>query len=111
MRPGQALLYFVAALLVLLAIGIGKGNAMDPYTGIQRPDNKGSCCGGGEHGDCKPMQHNEVRYNGKNYEVFVNGAWISVPNETIIEREMPGGGTHLCYNGQVLCFIKEPVKL
>lgn len=60
------------------------------YKKLLRPDTKTSCC---NLTDCRPTSGRML--NG-NYEVKVNGAWISVPSDKIIPTSAPDGGYHVC---------------
>ena len=60
------------------------------YDTLQRPDTKGSCC---NLTDCRPTQG---RVAGDRYEIKVNGAWVSVPADKVVNRSAPDMGFHVC---------------
>ena len=68
-----------------------------------------SCC---NHTDCRPTQS---RMNGDHYEVKVDGQWVSVPKDRIMNMVAPDGGAHVCapqqieeYEGAIFCVILPP---
>src|SRR5262249_55468564 len=67
----------------------------DFYAKLKRNDGGGPCC---NNSDCRPTQSRKA--NGS-YEVTVDGAWISVPEDTINRAIAPDGGTHVCAPQQV----------
>jgi len=60
------------------------------YKKLLRPDTKTSCC---NLTDCRPTSGRMVDGH---YEVKVNGAWVSVPQDKIIPTSAPDGGYHVC---------------
>ncbi len=60
------------------------------YKKLLRPDTKTSCC---NMTDCRPTSGRMVDGH---YEVKVNGAWISVPQDKILPTSAPDGGYHVC---------------
>jgi hypothetical protein len=79
------------------------------YKKLLRPDTKTSCC---NLTDCRPTSG---RVSAGHYEVKVNGAWVSVPQEKIIPTSAPDGGYHVCapinFSGQpneLYCVIVAP---
>ena len=79
------------------------------YKQLVRPDAKTSCC---NLTDCRPTSGRMV--NG-NYEVKVNGSWVSVPPSKIVPVSPPDGGYHVCapfnFKGQpeeLYCVVLPP---
>jgi hypothetical protein len=76
-------------------------DAHDIYSPLR--DSKGaSCCNGR---DCRPAPY---RVTPTGVQMYVDGGWIAIPDETIRYRALPGdpggtGGTHWCgtYNEHV----------
>lgn len=62
----------------------------DFYQHLVRPGTKVSCC---NHHDCRPTTGRVV---GSNYEVKVNGAWVTVPSDKIVKSSAPDLGFHVC---------------
>lgn len=60
------------------------------YSGLQRPDGKGSCC---NLFDCRSTS---VRSVDDHYEVMKDGRWVPVPMDKIIKKSAPDGGAHIC---------------
>jgi hypothetical protein len=79
----------VAALV--LAAGCGGAGAHEWYTGLQRPDVGGSCCGGQ---DCHPTSMC-VLPGGKE---GLTAAWgcIPIPRDKVVGTSSPDGATHIC---------------
>jgi hypothetical protein len=55
------------------------------------------------------------RMNGDHYEVKVDGQWVSVPKDRIMNMVAPDGGAHVCapqqieeYEGAIFCVILPP---
>ena len=67
----------------------------DFYSKLKRNDGQGSCC---NLMDCRPTQSRTV---GDHYEVKVDGEWMPVPNDKIINVVAPDGGAHVCAPRQV----------
>ena len=61
----------------------------DFYNHLLQKDGS-SCC---NHTDCRPTQSRMV---GNHYEVKVDGAWVSVPKDKVINVLAPDGGAHVC---------------
>jgi hypothetical protein len=57
------------------------------YQSLLRPDTKEPCC---NLTDCRPTSGRQV---GGYYEVKVNGAWVSVPPEKILNKTAPDLGS------------------
>jgi hypothetical protein len=61
------------------------------YATLERKDgSRMPCC---SQNDCRPTQSRMV---GNQYEVKVDGRWLSVPENTIIDVVAPDGGAHVC---------------
>jgi len=54
-----------------------------------------SCC---NHTDCRPTQSRMV---GNHYEVKVDGQWVAVRKDKIINVVAPDGGAHVCAPHQI----------
>jgi hypothetical protein len=101
----------VLASLALLVSWSVSSEAHDIYTGLT-DRNGASCC---NHLDCRPARY---RMTPAGVEMYVNGKWIAVPDDTIQYRMLPGdtgetAGGHWCgYDfGQrirTLCTILPP---
>ena len=101
----------VLASLVLLVSWSVPLQAHDIYTGLTDM-NGASCC---NNRDCRPARY---RMTPEGVELFVNGRWITVPDDTIQYRMLPGdtgetAGGHWCgYDlGQrirMICTILPP---
>jgi hypothetical protein len=81
----------------------------DFYSTLRRNDGGGPCC---SMMDCRPTQSRKV--NGS-YEVKVDGAWISVPQDKINNVIAPDSGAHVCapeqvgsHKGELFCVILPP---
>jgi hypothetical protein len=81
------------------------------YSTLKRPDGAGPCC---SDGDCRPTASQTV---GDHYEVKVDGLWLPVPREAIVNVIAPDGGAHVCApssegraytRGVVYCVILPP---
>jgi hypothetical protein len=69
----------------------------------------GSCC---NHSDCRPS---ESRMIGDHYEVKVDGRWVRVRENQILNVVAPDGGTHVCApeqieedEGVIYCVVLPP---
>ena len=79
------------------------------YKNLLRPDTKTSCC---NMTDCRPTSG---RITQGHYEIKVNGAWISVPQDKILHLAAPDGGYHVCAPlnfkgtpGELYCVVVAP---
>ena len=79
------------------------------YAKLRRNDGGGPCCG---MMDCRPTQSRKVRGY---YEVKVDGEWIPVPEDKIINVIAPDSGAHVCApkqkggnKGELFCVILPP---
>jgi hypothetical protein len=69
--------------------GDGHGRWHEFYATLKTPFGI-SCC---RDQDCRPTQSRRV---GDHYEVKVDGSWMSVSRDVIIDVIAPGGGAHVC---------------
>jgi hypothetical protein len=91
-------------------VGAGHAKWHDTfYKKLLRPDTKTSCC---NMTDCRPTAG---RITQGHYEVKVNGAWISVPQDKILQTAAPDGGYHVCAPlnfkgapGELYCVVVAP---
>ena len=79
------------------------------YEGLVRKDTKTSCC---NLADCRPTS---VRQVGENFEVKVDGVWMTVPQHAIQRVTAPDGGAHVCApvqqgvnRGVIFCVVLPP---
>ena len=115
----------IATLLVSLAAGSaagqhhaapdsgwrGEGHAQnhDWYQDLRQPGTNYSCCNGsarGNEGDCRPTrayQDDEGRWF-----ALLNGRWVAVAPQVILEAMSPDGRSHICANpyGRIFCFLR-----
>jgi hypothetical protein len=68
-----------------------------------------SCC---NRADCRPTQSRMV---GDHYEVKVDGEWVRVPKDKLINMVAPDGGAHVCAphpiaesDGVIYCVVLPP---
>jgi hypothetical protein len=80
----------------------------DFYEHLSQKDG-GSCC---NHSDCRPTQS---RMLGDHYEVKVDGQWVPVRKDKIINVVAPDGGAHVCApheiegdQGLIYCVVLPP---
>ncbi len=78
------------------------------YDHLLRKDGS-SCC---NHSDGRPTQS---RMAGDHYEGKVDGEWVGVPKDRIMNMVAPDGGAHVCapqqieeYEGAIFCVILPP---
>jgi hypothetical protein len=62
-----------------------------------------SCC---RDQDCRPTQSRRV---GDHYEVKVNGSWMSVSRDVIIDVIAPDGGAHVCALSGSDAIVEVPI--
>lgn len=75
------------------------------YDGLRVPHSRMSCC---SVSDCRTV---EYRTRGDHYEAFVEGRWISIPPDKILQRtDNPTGHAVLCWTPAlgVMCFVRGP---
>ncbi|MBV8913052.1 MAG: hypothetical protein JOZ05_08455, partial [Acetobacteraceae bacterium] len=75
------------------------------FRGLRVPGTGTSCC---SIADCRPA---ESRIVGDHYEVFIDGKWLRVPPELILERaDNPTGRAVVCWTptAGILCFVRGP---
>jgi hypothetical protein len=99
----------VACLLAMPALGAPPPDA-DPgmapwFRGLHVPGTGTSCC---SIADCRPV---DSRIVGDHYEALVEGKWLAVPRDLILEREdNPTGRAVVCWTptAGILCFVRGP---
>lgn len=101
------LLVIAALLVALFATTV---QAHDPYMDLKQPGNGYSCCSGKAqtmHGDCEAVL---ARYAFKAWWAFVEGEWVEVPQDKVLDVISFDGKAHFCgTKTNVLCFIRpEP---
>ncbi len=109
---GQALAYFAIVLLCLLICREAKSH--DFYSGWMKPDKPAeSCC---NKQDCHEVKSRKLADG--SYEVFIEGEWVSIPKEKILDPLKPEnktpGGAHVCRRPgttEIYCFREEEVKM
>ena len=103
-------LAFTAALLSASRVQAAPPPDADPalapwFRGLQAPDTGRSCC---SVADCRPM---EVRTRGDHYEVLIEGQWLVVPPEKVLNRsDNPTGRAVVCWTPAfgIMCFVHGP---
>jgi len=81
----------------------------DFYAKLRRNDGQGPCC---NQTDCRPTQSRMI---GDHYEIKLDGEWVQVPTDKIINAVAPDGGAHVCapeqinhHKGVLFCVIPPP---
>lgn len=106
----RAIGFLLAACILLVIVGFAKNaRAHDPYTRWQRPDTGGSCC---NNYDCRQAS---ARYNGKGWEVLLEGQWVEVPPGRVLDpmkHKNPDGMHHVCVSPahHIFCFMPGEAK-
>ena len=75
------------------------------FRDLREPDTGRSCC---SISDCRPA---EARTRGDHYEVLIEGQWLPVPPEKVLNRsDNPTGRAVVCWTRilGILCFIRGP---
>jgi hypothetical protein len=75
------------------------------FQGLRQPGTGISCC---SIADCRQT---DARINGSHYEAMIDGAWLPVPADKILERtDNPTGRAIICYTPSlgIMCFIRGP---
>ena len=75
------------------------------FNNLRQPWTNALCC---SVADCRPVAS---RRREERYEVFIDGAWRRVPDDTVMERsDNPTGRAVACWTprGGVLCFVPAP---
>ena len=73
------------------------------FQSLRQPDTGVSCC---SIADCRTVDY---RTDGDRYEAFIEGRWIIVPREKILQRiDNPTGRAVLCWTPAmgVMCFVR-----
>lgn len=107
-RTAYLIIAVIAAVLVLHNARGAPPEDADPalgnwYQGLRQPDTGISCC---SIADCRPVD-DRVGPNG--YEVLIDGEWMPVPQEKILQgKHNPSGRAVVCYseNSGILCFVR-----
>jgi len=102
------------AVVLLLLIGI-RADARPPenadatlapwFQGLRQPGTGISCC---SIADCRQTDY---RTAGDHYEALVQGRWISVPPEKVLDRtDNPTGRAVVCWTPAtgIMCFVRGP---
>lgn len=93
--PMLVLLFSITAAAQEGQNGVGHAQWHDDfYWRLLRNDTRTSCC---SLADCRPTQSRMI---GDHYEVKVDGAWTSVPKNSILDIQAPDGGAHVCASKQ-----------
>lgn len=78
--------------------------ALSPwFQSLHQPGTGISCC---SIADCRPTDY---RMTGDHYEAMINGRWVVVPEDKILNRtDNPLGRAVVCWTPQlgILCFIR-----
>ena len=75
------------------------------FNNLRAPWTNALCC---TVADCRPVQS---RTRDDHYEVFVGGAWQSVPDDKILQRsDNPTGHAVVCWTptAGIMCFVRPP---
>lgn len=75
------------------------------FRDLRVPGTGRSCC---SVADCRPA---EARTRGDHYEVLIEGRWIAVPPERVLDRaDNPTGRAVVCWTPTrgILCFVRGP---
>lgn len=103
--------------VAIMMAGASPAIAHDPgepfaewYQSLVRPDTGGPCCS--LKRDCGPVKYQNsppVAEGDSDYEAFVGGQWIRVPDRAVLKRhDNPTGSGVLCRgpaSGYIMCFI------
>ncbi len=75
------------------------------FQGLRAPDTGQSCC---SVADCRPT---EARTRGDRYEVLIEGKWMAVPSQRVLNRsDNPTGRAVVCWTPAqgIMCFVHGP---
>jgi hypothetical protein len=97
------------------ALMVGAANAYPPpgadmslapwFQGLRQPGTGMSCC---SISDCRQT---DFRTNGSHYEAMIEGRWLPIPPDKILDRtDNPTGRAVVCYTPTlgIMCFIRGP---
>lgn len=107
-------LFFVALFFTALAFARPPaGVAIDPamhawFESLQNPATGISCCG---QSDGHIMDMKDVRNDGSAWQVRVNGAWVNVPPEAVLDRVDNPTGSFVAFwsaawPDHIYCFVR-----
>ena len=82
--------------------GAGHAEHHDWYKTLVSPQSGISCC---NDKDCRPTRA-YIDESGA-WRALLNGQWISVPREKVLNTKAPDGNSHICANefGMIFCFV------
>ena len=103
----------VLALLVLVSVTASRARPPENtnliyglwFENLHQPQTGLPCC------DISDCHQTESRTVGTHYEAFVEGKWIAVPPETVVDRtDNPTGRAVVCWLpwSGILCFVRAP---
>jgi len=75
------------------------------FQGLHQPGTGMSCC---SIADCHPT---DFRTSGTHYEALIEGRWLAIPPDKILDRtDNPTGRAVVCYTPTlgILCFVRGP---
>ena len=75
------------------------------FQGLHQPGTGMSCC---SIADC---HQTDFRTNGTHYEALIEGRWLAIPPDKILDRtDNPTGRAVVCYTPTlgILCFVRGP---
>lgn len=75
------------------------------FNSLRSPWTKALCC---SMADCRPV---DSRINGTHYEALIEGKWLVVPDDRILNRsDNPTGRAVACWTPQagIMCFVRAP---
>ncbi|MGE0424561.1 MAG: hypothetical protein AB7O88_20045 [Reyranellaceae bacterium] len=82
--------------------GVGHAAHHEWYKTLISPQTGASCC---NNEDCRPTRA-YVDDDGA-WHALLDGQWISVPREKVLNTKAPDGNSHICANqfGMIFCFV------
>ena len=77
------------------------------FQSLRTPSNTMSCC---DQADGHIMAPKDVRQNGDAYAITIDGAWVPVPTEAILQRVDNPTGQYVAFwlpgTTNILCFVR-----
>jgi hypothetical protein len=73
------------------------------FNSLRQPGTGASCC---SIADCRPVDYRPTK---SGYEVWINGQWMPVPPDKVLEgKDNPIGRAVVCYTPMlgVMCFVR-----
>ncbi len=73
------------------------------FQSLHQPGTGMSCC---SIADCRPTDY---RMSGNHYEAFINGEWLTVPEDKVLQRtDNPVGRAVVCWTPArgIMCFVR-----